>query len=149
MAVPIDCFINGLELDSATGQELCSLCAKHGILQAVDFAALRPAQMRAVLQGASDGTIAKAAFVLAAAKKPSLGWAAGSLRRAERAVATEGVPRSSPPVPPVHQTSTGVTTLREPTRRRIESAVAAVTKGVLFGTERGDTVALGDIPTTV
>ena len=42
-----------------------------------------------------------------------------------------------------------MTTLREPTRRRIESAVAAVTKGVLFGTERGDTVALGNILTTV
>ena len=95
----MDCFINDLELDPATGQELCSLCAKHGILQAVDFAALRPAQMRAVLQGASDGTTAKADFVLASAKKLSLGWAAGSLQRAERTVATEGLPRSYPPVP--------------------------------------------------
>ena len=115
----------------------------------MDFAALRPAQLRAVLQGASDVTTGKADIFFASAKKLSLGWVAGSLQRAERAVATDGLPRSSPPVPPVHETSTGVTILREPTRRRIESAVAAVTKGVLFGTERGDSVALGNMPTTV
>ena len=149
MAVSIDCFIGDLALDPAVGHELCALCSKHGILQAVDFASLRPAQLRIVLQGASDGTLAKADFVVTSAKNLSRGWAAGSVRRVERAVATERQSFISPPEPPVVECGARATSLREPTRQRIEGAVAAVTKGVLFGTECGNPVARGDIPTTV
>ena len=67
MAVSIDCFIGDLALDPAVGHELCALCSKHGILQAVDFASLRPAQLRNVLEGASDSTLAKADVVLTSA----------------------------------------------------------------------------------
>ena len=56
---------------------------------------------------------------------------------------------SSQPAQLVHETGIGSTNLREPNRRRIESAVTAVTRGWLLGTECSQQAVLRDIPTTL
>lgn len=151
MAVSIGCFIADLFIDPAWGQDMCTLCQKHGIREAVEFAEIRLAQLNLIYQGASAGTLGIDAKVCSAAKAVSRGRAYRSVLRAENAVKSQSVLGSptgrSVSALFVLETDSEVPSVREPSRRRIDSAVAPVIKGLVLGIEIDVPAVLSDILT--